>query len=89
MLHFIDRIYQEEAAQLFLTALQVGGPHSLVIYAFTMDYNIPSLAEVYRPARVAFVSRTGIPDLLDKTRKRINARTKDLFEVSTRYQAPL
>ena len=86
MLHSVDRIYQEETARLFLTALQPGGPHSSVIYAYIMDIHF--IAEVYKTGRQAYASRTIVLDRLDKTRKRINARSKDLLEVSAQRLAP-
>ncbi|MCJ1396255.1 hypothetical protein MMC18_009144 [Xylographa bjoerkii] len=80
MLDSIEECYQEQSAQIFLTAAEAGAPLSVVTLSM-LDIRVTGFAQ---KAEIRPFDQSQIIALEQKTRTRINARCKDLIEIYER-----
>ena len=82
----IEPFYRAQTAHIFLTAIQATRPQSIVVYAFLEDViRDPDFAL----GDVQFITDDRIILMLEEQRKYLNARCKDLLEISVTHNEHL
>jgi hypothetical protein len=79
MLDSVDKVYWEEAAQLFQVAVEARQPLTLLTYSF-LDEEDPNFA---LDVKIRELQKHEAMERYDNMRKRLNARCQDLLEINS------